>query len=180
MDSSLSRAGRFWTGRGARRFGKDQVLDRREVDHSVRDDRVEGRVLERESVDARFDELDLREPVAISQSCRLVDLLVREVDSHHAPGRADLEGGTEHIRSGARAEIEHLVAGRERSEVEVVPDSCEGRQGLSGDRIEELARISEAKCEWPPDSEGELRLLFPHDVALHILHLRVEHLTVDE
>src|SRR5438128_5317926 len=50
----------------ARRFGKDQVLDRREADHSVRDDRVEGRVLERESVDARFDELDLREPVAIS------------------------------------------------------------------------------------------------------------------
>jgi hypothetical protein len=50
----------------ARRFGEDAVLDRREIDHAVRDDGVKARVLERESVAASFDELGLREPVAIS------------------------------------------------------------------------------------------------------------------
>src|SRR2546429_5440085 len=83
------------------RFGEDPVLDRGEVDHSVRDDDVEGRVLEGESVDACFEELDLGEPVAISQADRLGDLLVREVDSNHAPSGADLEGGAERICSGA-------------------------------------------------------------------------------
>ena len=68
----------------ARRFGKDAVLDWRQVDHAVRDDGVEARRLEGKSVDGRVDELDLREPITIPQTPRLVELLVGEVDSDHA------------------------------------------------------------------------------------------------
>ena len=137
-------------------------------------------VLEGELVDARFEELGLREPVAIPQPGRLFDLLVSEVDSDHAPGGADLEGGAERICSGARAEIEHLSPGCERGEVEVVADPCEGRQGLGGYRIEELARIPEPQRELPPDREVEFSVLLSRDLAIHVLHLRLEHLTVDE
>jgi hypothetical protein len=156
------------------------VLDRREVDHTVRDDHIELRVLERESVDARFDKLDLREPVAISQPRGLADLFVGEVEPDHAPGRADLGSGAEHIGSRARAEIEHSVARRERSEVEVVADSCKGRQGLGGDRIEQVARIPEAQRERPPEREVEFGFLFARHLAIHVLHLCLEHLAVDK
>jgi hypothetical protein len=77
------------------------VLDRGEVDHPVRDDYVEGAVLESESIDRCFDELDLGEPVTVSQSRGLVDLFVGEVDADHLAGLADLACGAEDVRPGA-------------------------------------------------------------------------------
>jgi hypothetical protein len=94
------------------RFGKDPMFDRREVDHAVGDDDVEGGVVERESIDAGFRELDLGEPIAISQSRCLIDLLVREVDPDDASGRADLEGGAERIRSARAAGLLRSGVGR--------------------------------------------------------------------
>ena len=64
---------------------KTRCLTGERLIDSVRDDDVEGGVLEGEIVDARFEELDLCEPVAISQPGRLGDLLVGEVDSDHPP-----------------------------------------------------------------------------------------------
>ena len=159
---------------------KTRCLTGERLIDSVRDDDVEGGVLEGESVDARLEELDLCEPVAISQPGRLGDLLVGEVDSDHPSGGADLEGGAERICSGARAEVEHPVSGCERGEVEVVADAGERRQGLGGDRVEELAWVAKSQRELPPDREVELCFLLPRYLAIHVLHLRLEHLTVDE
>src|SRR6185295_19576086 len=45
-------------------LGEDAVLDRREVDHPVRDDDVEAGGVEREAVDAPLHELGVREAIA--------------------------------------------------------------------------------------------------------------------
>ena len=72
------------------------------------------------------------------------------------------------------------VSSRQRGEVEVVADPRKGGQGLGGYRIEQLARIPEAQRELPPDREMECGVLLAGDLAIHLLHLRLEHLTVDE
>jgi len=50
-----------------------------------------------------FDELDLAEPITISQACGLGDLLIREVDTDHPPGLSDL--------TPREAELLELMAG---------------------------------------------------------------------
>jgi hypothetical protein len=117
---------------------------------------------------------------SISQPGRLGDLLVGEVDSDHPSGVADLESGAERICSGARSEVEHPVSGCERGEVEVVADAGERRQGLGGYRVEELVWVAKSQRELPPDRKVELCFLLPRYLAIHVLHLRLEDLTVDE
>jgi hypothetical protein len=62
----------------------------------------------------------------------------------------------------------------------VVADTGERRQRLGGDRVEEVGWVSEAKRELPPDREVELSFLFSRDLAIHVLHLRLEHFSVDK
>ncbi len=62
----------------------------------------------------------------------------------------------------------------------MVPDPGEGGQSLLGDRVEQLARIADAQREAPPDGKVELSILASRHLAVHVLHLRFQHLAVDE
>jgi hypothetical protein len=72
------------------------------------------------------------------------------------------------------------LAGLQCGEVEVVPDSGEGRQRLGRDRVEELAWVSEVLGEAPPHLEVELPLLPAGDAAVHGLDVRLQPLPVYE
>ena len=61
-----------------------------------------------------------------------------------------------------------------------MPDSREGRQGLGGNRVEELAGVSEVLGQPPAHLEVKLRVLLTGDVAVHVLDLRLQALAVYE
>src|SRR5262249_46118435 len=111
---------------------------------------------------------------------RLLCLLVGEVDSDDPTRGADLRGCAEHVGSRAGAQVEHLLAGCERGEVEVIADARERRQGLGRNRIEQLVRITQLKRERPADRKVKLGLLLPRDLAVHLPNLRLEGVAVDE
>src|SRR5262249_28256196 len=131
----------------SRSLREDMVLHRGEIDHAVRDDSVERRILEGKLVDRRVDELDLLEAVAEPQPARLRQLVVGEVDADDAAVRTDLAGGAEDVHPRAGAEVEDVVSRRERGEVEVVADAGERGDGLGGHRVDYVARVSEPKRE---------------------------------
>jgi hypothetical protein len=51
-------------------------------------------------------------------------------------GLADADRCAEHVRAGARAEVEDAVAGLECGQVVVVADACERIDGSLGDEVE--------------------------------------------
>jgi hypothetical protein len=55
---------------------------------------------------------------------------------------------------------------RECGEIEVIADARERVQGLGRNRIEQLARIPNAKPERSSDGEVELGFLFPRDLPI--------------
>jgi hypothetical protein len=59
-----------------------------------------------------------------------------------------------------------------------MPDSGEGGQGRGGNRVEEFARVSEVLGQPPAHLEVKLRLLPAGHVAVHVLDLRLQSLTV--
>ncbi len=70
----------------------------------------------------------LLDSAALAEPDRVRDLRVGEVDADDASRRADTRAGAERVGAGARAEIEHAVAGPQLGEVEVVADARERRE----------------------------------------------------
>jgi hypothetical protein len=59
-----------------------------------------------------------------------------------------------------------------------MPDSGEGGQGRGGNRVEEFARVYEVLGQPPAHLEVKLRLLLAGHVAVHVLDLRLQSLTL--
>lgn len=62
----------------------------------------------------------------------------------------------------------------------MVSNSCERRQGLGRDRVEQPARIAEARRERASNGEVKLSVFFAGDVPVHLLHLCFEHASIDQ
>ena len=150
------------------------------VDDAVREDGVEARVLEGELLDVSLDELDLRDPLVVAKPRGLAELLVGDIHPDHVARLAHQHRRAEDVRTRSRTRIEHPFAGLERGEVEVMPHSREGRQGLGGDRVQKVVGVPEVLGQTPPHLEVELGLLLAGHVAVHVLDLRLESLAVHE
>jgi hypothetical protein len=71
----------------------------------------------------RLCELDLWKEFRVSQSGRLFDLLIGEVDPHGMSRLPDLHRGPKDVGAGPGAEIQDLLARLERRKVEVIAHS---------------------------------------------------------
>ena len=81
-----------------------------EVDHAVRDDDVDGRVVERHVLEIALHELDVVHARLGGVGARELEHLIGHVEPDRLPGGADAARGDQHVGAGARPEVEHGLA----------------------------------------------------------------------
>ena len=97
-------------------LAQNGVLVRRQVDHAVRDDHVDGAVGQRNRLDRAFEEFDIRGARLLLILASQCQHLVGHIQPVHLAGRADALGRQQHVDAATRSEIEHRVSRFERQE----------------------------------------------------------------
>ena len=130
----------------AERLAEDLGLVGDEVDDAVADDRVHGRVGDRQVLDLAEPELDVVEPALAAFRARALDHLGRHVDADDAAAWARRARGEEAVDAAAAAEVEHGLARLQREQRERVA-AAEAEVGALGDRGEVVGVVAELGVE---------------------------------